>query len=183
MVRAGLVCQDGDMIHLLFALLLRAQATEHPVLLFEKNENPQNIMVAYVVMDSTCDFQRAENGHYFDFYWLMNGTRRKPVHTLIRQGIYRRVRTVDHRPNELRIRFHGLDIFGHEMKDESLEVRSTRTPDGCRLHATAGGLELERVYSQARKTMMPPFRKVEFIRLHGRLIADGTPAERVYRAL
>ena len=64
-----------------------------PILIVEKNVNPQNVMVIYTKIDANGRFTRnAEDGNrpVFGFYWLMDGKTYKPVNRMIKTEIRKR---------------------------------------------------------------------------------------------
>lgn len=50
-----------------------------PVLIVEKNVNPENKMVVYTKLDANGHFMADGNWPLLDFYWMMDGKNYKPV--------------------------------------------------------------------------------------------------------
>ena len=59
-----------------------------PILVVEKNVNPQNLMVIYTKVDAKGLFlanPADQDRPVFDFYWLMDGKNYKPVNGMIKK--------------------------------------------------------------------------------------------------
>ena len=62
-----------------------------PVLIVEKNVNPENKMVVYTKLDANGHFMADGNWPLLDFYWMMDGKNYKPVQKGDPQAIHRAV--------------------------------------------------------------------------------------------
>lgn len=161
----------------------------HPVFVVEKNENPQNIMVAFVKLGKDCrlapDPERP-GLPLFDFYWLMDGKRYKRVHPLIKAGVRSRMEIVSSAKNGRSFEMRLNDF--KELRGDFAGARLTVSVEGapCQpvtelaLNAATPPIRLISIYSDSRKTFLPPFRKLNFIRLKG--LTQGEPREMKFLA-
>lgn len=172
----------------------------HPFLVFEKSENPQNILVVYAKLDSKCLFE-ADPDHrqtpIFDFYWLMEKADYKPVHPMIKNGIRDRIH-LDAAASQaqsggwksLTVQVEDLGELKHDLKDPRITVKAVKTGETCQAKAfmTLGPsdhgrtLELDSIYSEAKKTLLPPFRKVVSVTLRGTDVSTGEKVSRTYNS-
>lgn len=165
----------------------------HPVLIFEKNENPQNIMVAYVKTNESCQLQmdpKAPGTPLFDFYWLMNRERYKPVHRMIKAGIRNRLEFLPAKKGarEFELKLNDLKELKQDLHQPVVEVTAKPAKGGCEVHGTlqlgpSDGnkkIQLQKIYSVSRKTLAPPFRKVKSITLTGMALDSSRKIERTY---
>lgn len=183
----------------LFAWALRAEVhnlpevgRHFPLFTFEKNENPQNIMVIYVKLDGDNRFEKDPkhpDRPLIGFYWLMNREKYKPVHPLIARGIRERLHFVSQAPDRrsFRIRLSDLGSLKPSAKDIDVKVIEGSEPSveasltvGSPGHARK--IKIDRIYSQAHKTFLPPFRKVDAVTVYGETLAGGDPVSRTYSA-
>lgn len=164
----------------------------YPVFIFEKNENPQNVMVIYVKLDTEGKLQRDpanSNQPFVGFYWLMDREKYKPVHPLIQAGIRDRLhfvsQTEDRRSFRLRLddlkglkqdltsREIAVKVVGHDHPQ--VEAMVTLGPsDNSKL------VKIDRIFSHAHKTFLPPFRKIDSVTIVGKAVADGDLVSRTY---
>lgn len=166
----------------------RAAAVQSPfpLFIFEKNENPQNILVTHADLDGNCRFQ----GRLFDFYWLIDGVIPKSAHSLIKSGIRRRLDLVAQTERHLKMEVRGLVEFDRKVESASLEFFAEPKGESCEVHTIAHlklidqemeSIRLSRVFSESVKTWKPPFRKIESVTLTGVNVADGTPVVRIIK--
>ena len=163
----------------------------------EKNIHPQNRLIAYTRLDEQCRVQRdPKQGDrpVLDYYWLMDGSRYKRVHPLIKRGIRNRLQVGASPPKSLdgafSVRLNELDAVEHDLGPTPLLwVRAEKTAGGCAVEAriTLGPsdknevIQLDTIYSEAALT--GPFgARVKSISLRGVDAATGKPVVRVYRA-
>jgi hypothetical protein len=161
--------------------------THFPVFRYEKSENPQNVMIAYVKLNEKCEIQNDEKYHSgLSVYWLMDGRRYKPVHRWIQQGIRERVDNVveDHRSFLLRLK--NPQVFRDDLDTRDIEVVAKPVKDGCEASAfvdvqTDAGkkkIKLTKIYAESKKTLLPPFRKVLAVSFTGVDPESGNVIER-----
>ncbi len=178
-------CLTAGILILLFLFppALPAVSAFQEVRLFtvEKSKNPQNILVVYTQADSQCRIEPVVSGgkpYLFDFYWLMDGTRYKPTHPLIKKYARRRFVAQKRFQNHdgFRVRLADLKELDHDLPSEMVTVTLHRSSqDGCDarvllpLGPSAGGrtLEIQSIYSKARTFLGIPI-GVHYIELRGR---------------
>lgn len=178
-----------------------------PVLIFEKNENPQNILVVYTKLNEDCRFiadPSEPSLPVFDFYWLMDRTRYKPVHPLIKSGIHDHLRLETPpvlRPaknddkkvpvwDSLSARIQILDELKHDLEEPRVTVKAVKREGACTVQALMKlgpsdqnrTIALESIYSESRKVLWPPFRQVVSVTLTGTDVASGEKVKRTYLA-
>jgi hypothetical protein len=170
----------------------------YKVVTIEKSVHPQNQLVAYTRLDEQCrvlhDPARA-NRPVFDFYWLMDRSRYKRVHPLIKRGIRKRFEVeADSAPasgeGTFSIRLNELNEVEHDLgASPRLWVRAEKTAEGCVAQGriTLGPsdknavIRLDTIYSEAEMTGLFSA-KVKSIALKGVDVETGKPVVRVYRA-
>ncbi len=148
-----------------------------PLFLFEKNVNPENKLVVYSVLNEKCEFESQEEAPRLDFYWLMGGVDYKPTHPLIKHSIRERTKSSWTGPNKksFRLELEELKELRGLRKDAFLLVESLRGANPCEVRVKFfenskknKALLVDSIYSQTRKKILPPFRKVEWVSLKGR---------------
>lgn len=169
----------------------------YPVFIVEKNENPQNILVAYTKLNSKCEIELdgKSKAPIFDFYWLMDRKNFKPVNRLIVGGIRERLASEGKQGTDrhsFRVRVNDLKELNQDLGQPSLEVIGrAKTQGGCEVLASMQlgpsdknvRLRLESIYSEGSKTFLPPFRKVVAVTLIGTdYNAPKRPVRRKYVA-
>lgn len=164
----------------------------YPIFIVEKNENPQNILVAYTKLDSQCHVATdgAASKPFVDYYWLMDRERYKPVHRLIKSGIRERLELRDFAETSQRVfdvRVADLKELKQDLGDAIVSVVARPTRSGeCEVEAYvklgpsdgSRTIRLESIYTEAHKTFWPPFRKVDAVTLKG---ADALSKKTVTR--
>jgi hypothetical protein len=165
-----------------------------PLFTFEKNENPQNIMVIYVKLDDEgrlVQDPKRPRQPLIGFYWLMNREKYKPVHPLIVHGIRERLHFVSEASDRrsFRIRLSDLDDLKQDMKSTDIDVKVVgKKEPTVEASLTLGPsdrsreIQIDKIYSKAHKTFLPPFRKVDAITVFGQTVAGGDPVSRTYSA-
>lgn len=177
---------------------IRQVGAHHPVLVFKKNENRQNIMVIYTKLTRDCRFQddAAEKRPVFDFYWLMDGRNFKPVHDLIKSGVRDRLafdvatKMSDGPRSSFWIKINDMKEMNHDIRDPRLLIRSLSVKEKCNAEAliTLGPsdrgatIRLVDIDTEARKSILPPFRKLVSVTLNGIEVKTGRKISRKFRA-
>ena len=164
------------------------------LLLFEKNENPQNVMVVYTKINGGCSLAKGDNGlPVFDFYWLMDGVKYKPVHPLIKAGIRDRLEfqagSAGTGTQDFYVRINDLKEVKNDLPDPRLHVELQSEGTTCAVDARiqlgpsdqGRVLKVESIYSEAKKTFLPPFRKLIAVTLRGVDAKTGENVERRYQ--
>lgn len=184
---------------LLCAWMLRAETKDipqigphYPVFTFEKNENPQNIMVIYVKLDAEGKLQpdpARPKQPFLGFYWLMNREKYKPVHPLIQTGIRDRLHFVSQSANRrtFHLRLNDLKELKQDLSTTEITVEvEGREPPRVEAKVTLGPsdnskeVKIDKIFSHAHKTFLPPFRKLDSVTIVGKTVADGDPVSRTY---
>jgi hypothetical protein len=164
----------------------------------DKSVHPQNRLAAYTRLDAQCRILRDPergNAPVFDFYWLMDGARYKPVSRLIKRGILRRFAVESDSATTggdaaFAVRLKELDEVENDLgPSPRLRVLTWKTAAGCRAEARValgpsdGNIELriDTIYSEASLTRGFGAR-VNTIALQGVDAKSGKPILRVYRA-
>ena len=164
----------------------------HPILLVEKNVNPDNTMVVYTKTDEKCQFDSETNGNksiLFDFYWLMNRKDYKPVHKAIKKEI-RKSMQIDKSAkvdaNKFTVKLTNLEKVKTDISDPRLTVTSKILEGKCKVEGLIqlgpsddnAQIRLDSLYTEGRK--FPP--AVFSVTLKGVNIKTGKPIARTYRA-
>lgn len=178
-------CTPAGILILLFLFpqALPAVSAIREIRLFtvEKSRNPQNILVVYAQADSQCRIEPVIFGgkpYLFDFYWLMDGTRYKPTHPLIKKYARRRFVAQKRFQNHegFKVRLADLKELVHDLPAEMVTVTLDRnSKGGCDarvllpLGPSAGGrtLEIQSIYSKARTFLGIPI-GVHYVELRGK---------------
>lgn len=164
------------------------------LLLFEKNENPQNVMVVYTKIDGACALAKGENGQpVFDFYWMMDRTKYKPVHAMIKSGIRDRLEfqagSAAKGLKEFYVRINDMKEVKNDLPDPRLHVELQDDGGNCtadariQLGPSDQGriLKVQSIYSEAKKIILPPFRKLVAVTLRGIDAKTGEKIERRFQ--
>ncbi|MGE3760200.1 MAG: hypothetical protein AB7H97_20715 [Pseudobdellovibrionaceae bacterium] len=163
-----------------------------PVFTFEKNENPQNIMVIYVRLDADGKLKQDPSypGRPFvGFYWMMNREKYKPVHPLIQSGIRGRMHFVSQSDDRRSFRLRLDDLKGLKQDLSSTEIGvQIDGHDNPRVEATVTlgpsddslTVKIDKILSHTHKTFLPPFRKVDSVTIVGKTVAGGDLVSRTY---
>jgi hypothetical protein len=157
--------------------------SHYPILTFEKNENPQNIMKIYTKLNDDCSFEHEVQNPdlpLVDFYWLMERTRFKPVHPYIKSGIRD---SFEIEPNSLKEKSFLLKLadskkLGPEFKDLQIKVSAYRVGKKCRVDTILSldqknHLKLKKVYGESKTILLPPFRKLTRLTVEGTDMKNG----------
>ncbi|MBC7371835.1 MAG: hypothetical protein H7326_09730 [Bdellovibrionaceae bacterium] len=172
------------------------QVGDHAALFtFEKNENPENIMIVYTKLDSNCQVVVDPNKQaspIFDMYWLMNGTGFKPVHSLIKNGVIGRLEIIPAKSHDtFQIQINDLKELQTDVQEQKLTIVAQKSAKGaCEVKSffTLGAsdkgatMQVKTIYSEAAKTMLPPFRKLKSVTLKGVDSKTGEKLSRTYKA-
>lgn len=107
---------------------------EQNLFTMEKSYNPENILVIHTETDNDCRFVNSKN-ELIDFYWLMNGKERKPVHSMIKNGVQERVQVthVSSQRDQFKVKLNDLSEVKHDLEDPSLEVISEYRDGECQV--------------------------------------------------
>lgn len=164
------------------------------ILVVKKSVNPQNLMAVYTKVASDCSFlpDPAQSGHVlFDFYWLMDGSRYKPVNSLIKREIRNRLDAKATRdPFSFTVMVNDLRQVKTDIPEQNfkLDVVSTKTPKGCAvkglmtLGPSAGNarIVLKELYTNASVNIFTRSVKVRQIVLTGTDAKTGAPVRQTF---
>lgn len=161
-----------------------------PILVVEKNINPQNIMTVYTKLDANCTLETtAENQPVLGFYWLIDKVQFKPVHPLIRTEVEKRLELVANthvqQSPTFSVLINDLKELDHDLKEARITVQSRRAHGQCAVEGllTLGPSDnnrtivLQSIYSEARGLIMP---KVVTVTLKGTDLVSGEPVTRTF---
>lgn len=163
----------------------------YPLFTFEKNENPQNILVLFTKLDHNCHVSEESNVPVFDMYWLMNRISYKPTNSMIKSGVKDRLQLIPaNGVDGFYIRINDLNEVNSDLRDPRLTVIADKVQGQCSVNSffTLGPsdnnakLKLVSIYSEAVKTLVPPFRKLKSVTLNGINAVTGVKISRKYFA-
>lgn len=188
----SLLLVGSQMVHAQQARNIPQIGVHFPILTVEKNINPQNKLVVYTLLDGNCVFLLDDsNSPTFDFYWLMNGSSYKPVHSMIKAQVRKRltVGTVDPRHNgkSFSVEMNDLKELNHDIPDPKMTVVAKPQGDQCsvggflRLGPSDGNamIQVDSIYSKAKGMISP---KLVSVTIRGRVVSNGQAVVRTYYA-
>lgn len=159
---------------------------------FEKNENPQNIMEIYTLLNRDCTLASKAGKPVLGYYWLMDGRSYKPVHPLIRLGIENRLRVEPSSLSKHSVTMTIADLkkLNHDLASDQILITSEHQGGGCTVEALVkmgpsdhgAVLWVTKIYSEARKTWLPPFRKLTSLTFEGVDVQTGQRLHRTFSA-
>lgn len=166
-----------------------------PIFVVEKSENPQNTLIAFTKLDASCRILEDTKSKrpFLDYYWMMDRKSYKPVHPIIKNGIRRRLelQAVASRPKQsFLMTINDLRELRHDLGSPSLEVIAEKSNGRCAVYAFMKMgpsdqnrlLRLESLYTESRTSLLPPFRKVVAVTVHGFDAKSGSPVSHRYPA-
>lgn len=160
-----------------------------PILKVEKNENPQNLMIVYTKLDpTTCKFTSKP---VLDEYWLMDGSKYKPVNPAIKNAVSDRFELDQKEFSKGKFVVHLKDF--HELKSDLgsapiFEVIAKKAAGSCKTDVVMElgasdhnrKIAVDSIYADSSKTLLPPFRKLNSLTLRGRDVSTGERVDRKY---
>jgi hypothetical protein len=170
----------------------------YKILTVEKSVNPQNTLVAYTRLDDQCRVihdPKHDDLPVLDYYWLMDRSKYKPVNSMIKHGIRKRLRVERETPAEgaagaFSVLLEELKEVDNDLESPQVRIHAEKTEDGgCRVEGRItlgpadGGavIRLDVVHSEAeRKGLFGA--KVKSLTLKGVNVKTGEPVVRVYHA-
>lgn len=155
---------------------------EQNLFTMEKSYNPENIMVIHTNTDKDCKFINGKKD-LIDFYWLMNGKERKPVHSMIRSGVEERVQVtqVSSQRDQFKVKLNDLSEVKHDLEDPSLEVISEYRDGECQVKSilTLGAshkyrkVDITRTYCEVTSNFLGIPNGCKYLDLEGEDIDSG----------
>ncbi len=169
-----------------FALEVSASAAigeHHPILIVNKNVNPENHMVIYTKVDASGRLLRDPSGGdrpVFDFYWFMEGKTYKPVNAMIKQEIRKRLEFQSSPSDQTKhfiINVNDLKEVNSDIKEPKVDVFASERGGVSKVEAqmilgpSDGNMRirLSSIYTEGRA--FPP--AVYAVTLKGEEIVDG----------
>lgn len=165
-----------------------AAVEERPLFVMKKSHHPENILVVAAKVDGQCRFLPYKNGSYLDYYWLMDGKKRKRAHPLIKSGISKRVAFVKslQGQSEFQARLNDLKELEHDLPDTSFivkaeDVKAEEEKQECEIHALiklgpshkGRTLDLQQAYCQVDKNFLGVPRGCKSLTLAGQELQSG----------
>ena len=157
-------------------------ASMQNLLIVKKNHNPQNILVLETRTDDACKFIPSAEGP-LHFYWLMDGKKRKPVHSMIKlrmkQQIY--ASNLNEGRDNFELVFKGLKNIKHDLKNVMLHVRAEMQGQQCLVKSILMlgprhnyySMDLNEVFCKTTHNLFGVPNGCEYIKLKGTDIASG----------
>jgi hypothetical protein len=156
-----------------------------PILIVQKNVNPQNRMVIYTKADRAGRIltdPKNRDRPVFDFYWLMDGKSYKPVNRLIKTEIRKRFQCqsgASDGVSRFTVHMNDLKEVNADMVDPKMDVYVTEENGAQKVEArmTLGPsdgnmrIKLNSLYTEGRA--FPP--AVKSVTLQGEEVVDGVP--------
>lgn len=151
-----------------------------PILIVEKNVNPQNKMVVYTKVDANGRIVADGDLPLLDFYWLMDGKNYKPVNIKINKEIRERFTaqwSSKDRTGHIMLNMNDLKEMKSDLKETMMEVYAKKTRNGMSVEAQMNlgpsdenmRIMLSGIYTEGRA--FPP--SVESITLKGEKVVKG----------
>ena len=111
----------------------------YPLFLIEKSYHPENIAVVYTKLDTDCRvIPDRKHGFLptFDFYWLLDATRYKPMSELLKAGARRRFQFIDTHESQshttaFAVRTDDLSRVQHDLPSPTVQIKAARQGDAC----------------------------------------------------
>lgn len=165
----------------------------HRILILEKSENPQNQIAVFTKVDRQCRFINEDTGTkrpLLDFYWLLDRKRYKPIGRFAKYRVRKKIfvePTYEANAESFFISSDMINRFHPDLRQSRIEIKAKIRNGICDVSAVAhlkgskSPLKLEKVYSELRKTILPPFRKVLSITLNGESDDSGVKIRKTYR--
>ncbi|MGZ5280451.1 MAG: hypothetical protein ACXWC9_10935 [Pseudobdellovibrionaceae bacterium] len=162
----------------------------YQILIYEKNVNPENIMIVYGMLDSECRIQPVSDGKLFDVYWRKNREDYKPVNFLFKKGISKRTKVEVKSQDSFDIFVFDLKELETDLQNLRVTVQAEKNPDGTcagfAAYMTLGPsdqnarIRLESIYSETQNTLNPMSPKLIAITFKGINVKTGQVVARRY---
>lgn len=156
----------------------------------EKSYNSENIMVIHTRTDDECKFPEKKKD-MIDFYWLINGKNRKPVHSMIRSGVEERIQVngISSKGDFFKVQLTDLSEVKHDLADPVLEIKSEISEGECEVKAilTLGSshkyrkINLQKTYCEVTTNFMGIPNGCKFLELQGVDIDNGESVSVIYK--
>lgn len=157
-------------------------SVERKLFTLEKSLNSENILFIHTQTDENCKFVPNSNG-YVDFYWLMDGSQKKQVHSMIRSTVQERVKFVgiNEARDSFKVKLNDLSEIRHDLESNIIEARAEVINGACvvksmiQLGASAKyiKLNLQRTYCEVETNMVGIPNGCKYLELAGKNDATG----------
>ena len=168
------------------------QIGEHyPIIIVEKDVNPQNIMVVYTKLGRQCEMQLEDQEPNFNFYWLMDRKSYKPVNSIIESNIRGRLELEAAQGGAQRdtffVKVNDLKEMDHDLKNPKLTVKSRLENGKCfvesfmQLGPSNGNvmIRLDSIFTEGGSLFHPT---PDQVTLKGVNLKTGAAVSRTYKA-
>jgi hypothetical protein len=152
------------------------ESIEQRLFTIEKNYNPENVLIIKTQTDDNCKFVKTQD-QYLGFYWLMGGTVKKEIHSLILSQIKEKVKFVGINENDdsFKVKMNDLNDLKNDLEDISLETSSAFINGNCKVKtilklgpsAKYRKLNLKRTYCEVSKNLIGIPNGCKFLELSG----------------
>jgi hypothetical protein len=177
----------------------------YPLFFIAKSHHPENIAVVYTKLDTDCRvIPDREHGRLptFDFYWLLDATRYKPMAGPLKAGARKRLQFSDangsqNDPTAFAVHTNDLSRVQHDLQSPTVQIKAGRQGDACVAtafltlgpsngHAT---IQIESVSTRTEPITLlkkmqamvdPDAIQIYAVTVKGIDIATGQPIERTY---
>jgi hypothetical protein len=179
----------------------------YPLFFIEKSHHPENIAVVYTKLDTDCRvIPDREHGLLptFDFYWLLDATRYKPMAGPLKVGTRKRLQFIDTHESQgnltaFAVRTDDLSRVQHDLPSPTVQIKAERQGEACMATAfmTLGPsngyatIKIESVSTRTepltllkkmRAMVEPDTIQIYAVTVKGTDVATGQPIERTYYA-
>nr|BDT28964.1 DUF4833 domain-containing protein [Bacteriovorax sp. HI3] len=161
---------------LTFQVTMAGEKTERKLFTLEKSLNSENILLIHTQTDESCKFVTNENG-YVDFYWLMDGLTKKPVHPMIRSKVQERVAFsgINATRDSFKVKLNDLSEIKHDLEDTNIEALAALKNGNCdvtsviKLGASANyrKMNLKRTFCEVDKNLLGVPKGCKYLELQG----------------
>ena len=153
----------------------------YPILIVEKNVNPENKMVAYTKMDAKGRFLDVGNRPVVDFYWLMDGKKYKPVNKKILKELHKQFTWQWNSKDRSTfvVEVNDLKKMKCDIKERRIDVSAAKTHDGTHIETqmnlgpSDGNMRIRLSAIQTVGRAFPP--SAESVTLKGEKVVKGKP--------
>jgi hypothetical protein len=163
----------------------------YPILIVEKDQNPQNILVVYTKLGRECQIELDEGEPQIGFYWLMNGKNYKRMNSILEGRARERMQLIAAEGTAKRDTFYlnakDISEMDHDLKNPRLTVKSRLQNGKCfvegfmQLGPSDGNvvIRLDRIYGEGASLLNPV---PDSVTLKGVNAKTGVAVKRTYES-
>lgn len=176
-MKISMLILTGALLMTQSAFAATSPVVERKLFTLEKSLNSENILFIHTQTDENCKFVANTNG-YVDFYWLMDGSQKKQVHSMIRSKVQERVKFVgiNEARDSFKVKLNDLSEIKHDLESNEIEARAEVVNGACvvksviQLGASAKyiKLDLQRTFCEVEKNMVGIPKGCKFLELAGK---------------